>query len=488
VKDDSARTESFRPYGEGMRPRTALYVAAAGYFFVLLDVTIVNVALARIGGDLGAPRSEVQWVVDAYAVVLAACMLTAGDLVDLLGSRRLFLAGLGLFGLGSAACAVAPGAEALIAARAAQGLGAAAILPTSLAIVNQLFPDGGERPRAIGIWAGVGGSALVLGPILGGLLVDPFGWRAIFWINVPLALIALGLAFAFIPATAPASRSRPDLAGQLLGTGALLALVFALIEGGDRGFGSPAAIVSGACALALCFAFALVELDSPRPMLDLRWFRSPGFSGANLGAALMNLGTLGALFAISLDLQDVHGLSPFRTGLNLIPLAAPLAILTPLTGRLAAAVGPGRPAGWGLLCCGCGYLGIAGDPSQLAAPAGWALLALAGVGMAVAVPGLVAGATEALGAERAGIAAAVNNTSRQVGGAIGVALIGGFASISAALAAAGVALLIGGTAALVTMAGGARPIPRRAPRPRRCPDGRPRSPGSAGGRSRSSPS
>jgi DHA2 family methylenomycin A resistance protein-like MFS transporter len=454
--------------------RTALLVASAGYFFVLLDVTIVNVALARIGGDLGAPRAEIQWVVDAYAVVLAACMLTAGDLVDLLGSRRLFLAGLGVFGLGSAACALAPGPGSLIAARAVQGLGAAAILPTSLAIVNQLFPGDGERPRAIGVWAGVGGSALVLGPILGGLLVDPFGWRAIFWINVPLALISLGLAFAFIPAGQGTRTRLPDVAGQLLGTGALLALVFALIDGGSGGFGSPVVVIAGASALALGVAFAIVELNSPRPMLDLRWFKRAEFSGANLGAALMNLGTLGALFAISLHLQDGEGLSPLQTGLNLIPLAAPLALLTPLTGRLAAVVGPRRPAGWGLLCCGCGYLGIAADPSRITAPAGWALLALAGVGMAVAVPGLVAGATEALGAERAGIAAAVNNTSRQIGGAIGVALIGGFASISTSLAASGVALVVGGSAALAAMAGGARPIPRRAPRPRRCPDARPR--------------
>ncbi len=167
----------------------------------------------------------------------------------------------------------------------------------------------------------------------------------------------------------------------MLGTGALLAVVFALIDGGDGGFSSPAVVGSAACALGLGLAFAAVERRSSRPMLDLRWFRRPEFSGANLGAALMNLGTLGALFAISLHLQDGDGLSPLRTGLNLIPLAAPLALLTPLTGRLAAAVGPRGPAGWGLLCCGFGYLGIASDSSQLTAPAGWALLALAGVAM-----------------------------------------------------------------------------------------------------------
>jgi DHA2 family methylenomycin A resistance protein-like MFS transporter len=458
----------------------ALAIASAGYFFVLLDVTIVNVALAKMGSGLGASRSELQWVVDAYALVLAAFMLSAGDLVDRFGSRRLFLAGLALFGIGSTACAAAPGVGFLIGARVLQGFGAAAILPTSLAVVNQLFPAAGDRPRAIGVWAGIGGSALVFGPVLGGLLVGPLGWRAIFWLNVPLVLASLALATAFIPTGTGSAEERADLPGQLLGTGALVAAVFALIEGGREGFGSAPALAGAVVAAALLGAFAVVELRSPAPMLDLRWFARPEFSGANAGSGLMNLGTLGALFAISLYLQQAHGLSPLRTGLNLLPLAAPLALLTPFTGRLVALGGARLPAGLGLLACGCGYLGAAALSGQLTGPAGWALLALAGAGMAVAVPGLVAGATEALGADRAGIASAVNNTSRQVGGAIGVALIGGFGSLSTSLAASGVALLCGGTAALALM--GARRIPRRAPSPRgRCPVGPPRSPASGGG-------
>jgi DHA2 family methylenomycin A resistance protein-like MFS transporter len=188
-------------------------------------------------------------------------------------------------------------------------------------------------------------------------------------------------------------------------------------------------------------------------MLDLRWFARPEFSGANAGSGLMNLGTLGALFAISLYLQQAHGLSPLQTGLNLLPLAVPLAALTPLTGRLVALGGARLPAGLGLLACGCGYLGASAVTPELTAPSGWLLLAMAGAGMAVAVPGLVAGATEALGPGRAGIAAAVNNTSRQVGGAIGVALIGGFGSASTSLAVSAGALLLGGSAALILMPG-----------------------------------
>lgn len=429
----------------------ALTVASAGYFFVLLDVTIVNVALAKIGAGLGGSRSELQWVVDAYALVLAATMLGAGDLADRLGSRRLFLGGLALFGAASTVCALALSATVLIAARAVQGLGAAAILPSSLAIINQLFPDPAERPRAIGIWAGLGGSALVLGPILGGALVGALGWRAIFWANVPLVLGSLIGGVALLPEGPAARAARPDLSGLAFGTTALAGLVFALIEGGRAGFGSVATLAGGAVALAALAGLVGVERRSRRPLLDLSWFRREEFSGANAGSALMNLGTLGGIFAIGLYLQQDRGLSPLAAGLNLVPLALPLAALTPFTGLLVGVAGPRLPASLGLLASGAGYLGTALLADGISNPVGWAFLALAGTGMGVAVPALVAGATEALGPDRAGIAAAVNNTARQVGGAIGVALIGGFAVVSTALAASGAALVLGGITALALM-------------------------------------
>lgn len=460
--------------------RVALYLAGAGYFVVSLDVTIVNVALADIGSGLGASRSELQWVVDAYALILASCMLGAGDLADRLGSRRLLIAGLAIFGLASAACAVAPSAAVLIGARAIEGLGAAAILPATLALVNQLFPDPAERPRAIGVWAGIGGSALVAGPILGGLLVGPLGWRTIFWINLPLTAAEIALARAFLPRSPVAAGHRFDPPGQVLGTVALAALVFALIESGRAGITSGPALAGALSALLAGIAFLAVERRREAPMVDPRWFRRRAFSGANLGSWLMNLGTLGALFSLSLFLQLSHGLSPLRAGLNIVPLAAPLPLLTPFTGRLVAAVGPRRPAGWGLLACGCGYFCVAALGSGVQGPAGWAALALSGTGMAVATPGLVTGATEALGPNRAGIASAINNTSRQVGGAIGVALIGGVSSFAVALTVAGAALLLGGAAALVLMraprrARGAKPIPRRGSLRRdRCPAAPPR--------------
>jgi DHA2 family methylenomycin A resistance protein-like MFS transporter len=466
-------TSSDAPHGR----TPALSVASAGYFFVLLDVTIVNVALARIGTGLGGSRSELQWVVDAYALVLAAGMLGAGDLADRAGSRRLFLAGLVVFGAASALCAIAPDAGVLIGARAVQGLGAAAILPSSLAIVNQLFPDAEERPRAIGIWAGLGGSALVLGPILGGILVGPLGWRAIFWLNVPLVVAALIGAVATLPAGSTAKGMRPDWAGQGLGTAALAGLVFALIEGGKSGFASGPAVAGIVATLVAFIGFVVVERrlsraaayeesvaapsgspSTARPLLDLSWFRRPEFCGANAGAGLMNLGTLGGLFALGLYLQQGEGLSPLEAGLALVPLALPLAALTPFTGRLVGRVGPRLPAGLGLVMSGIGYLGTAlVGSSSIDSPIGWAFLAIAGAGMGIAVPGLVAGATEALGPDRAGIASAVNNTSRQVGGAIGVALIGGLASITTALTFSAAALVLGGLSALVLMGGSSDP-------------------------------
>jgi MFS transporter, DHA2 family, methylenomycin A resistance protein len=478
--------DSETPRGRG----PALAVASAGYFFVLLDVTIVNVALARIGSGLGGSRSELQWVVDAYALVLAAGMLGAGDLADRTGSKRLFLAGLVLFGGASALCAAAPSATVLIGARAIQGLGAAAILPSSLAIVNQLFPDPEERPKAIGIWAGLGGSALVLGPILGGVLVGPLGWRAIFWLNVPLVIAAVIGGLATLPAGSTAKGTKPDWMGQGLGTAALAALVFALIEGGKGGFASAAALAGIGVAIVAFAGFiavegrlsravadkdpAAVDLSAPfapliaargangaeservpgraRPLLDLSWFRRAEFCGANAGAGLMNLGTLGGLFALGLYLQQGEGLSPLEAGLALVPLALPLAALTPFTGRLVGRVGPRLPAGVGLVLSGVGYLGTAlVGASSIDSPSGWAFLVVAGAGMGIAVPGLVAGATEALGPDRAGIASAVNNTSRQVGGAIGVALIGGLSSITTSLTFSAAALLLGGALALALM-------------------------------------
>jgi DHA2 family methylenomycin A resistance protein-like MFS transporter len=254
----------------------------------------------------------------------------------------------------------------------------------------------------------------------------------------------------------PTAEGDADVPGQLLGTIALAALVFALIEGGHSGFGTESVVAAVLIALAALGSFVAVELRRRRPLIDVRWFSRPEFTGANAGAGLMNLGTLGALFALSLFLQDERGLSPLQTGLNLVPLAAPLAIFSLFSGRLIARIGPRVPAGLGLLACAVAYLALSTQEAGIEEPLGWALLALGGTGMGIATPALVAGATEALGPDRAGIASAVNNTSRQVGGAIGIALIGGFAAVDTSLLASGLALAAGGATALVLVGRPAR--------------------------------
>lgn len=426
------------------RDRTALVAVSCGYFFVLLDVTIVNVALSHIGADLHASRSSLQWVVDGYALVLASLLLSAGDVADRVGSRGLLLGGLGLFGVASTVCAVAPSAAVLVAARALQGLGAAAILPSSLTLAGQGAAEESARAERIGIWAGVGSLALVAGPLLGGLLVSGLGWRSVFWLNLPLTVITAALVAATIERTDAHAGRRVDVTGQFTGALVLAGIVLAAIEAGRAGVASAAALVPAGVALVSLAAFLRIERRREQPMLDLRLFRRPSFTAANAGAGLMNLGTLGAIFVISLDLQQVHGTSALQTGVLMVPWALPLAVLAPRVGRLVGRIGPRWPAGLGLTAAGIGYAmlavgGVSADPLTIGAP-----LLLVGLGLAAATPALVAGATSSVEPSRAGMAAAINNAARQSGGAVGVAAVGAVGSIHAALAVSAAALLFGG--------------------------------------------
>ena len=394
---------------------------------MLLDVTIVNVALEPIAHGLGASRSELQWVVDGYALALASLMLSAGQVADAYGRRRVFGAGMAVFGVASVACALAPSAGVLIAGRVLQGIGAAALLPASLALVTAAHEDPHERARAIGIWAGLGSLGLVAGPLLGGVLSEALGWRAVFWASVPVCAAAL-LGLRLVGESRAPARHRLDLAGQLAGTAWLAALVAGLIEGWWI------AIAASLLALAALIA---AERRAAWPMLELRYFHDPAFSSANFGAGMMNLGVLGSLFVLSLLLQGAHGLSPAAAGVRLIPLALPLALIPPFAPRLNAAVG--------LAGTGAGFLALAllGDGASYAAMVG--PLLLAGVSLGFATPALVGRAVAAVPAARAGMAAAVNNTARQTGGAVGVALIGGVAG-ARGFALGGAALLAGALA------------------------------------------
>ncbi len=444
---DEAKTKSSRSGWVQLAP------ACLGYFFVLLDVTVVNVALANMSSDLGTTRDGLQWVVDGYALVLASLMLSAGDIADLVGRRRVFGGGLVLFGTSSLICALAPSAGVLVAGRAIQGLGAAAILPTSLAIINHAFAESEERTKAIGFWAALGSLALVAGPLAGGALVDSIDWRAIFWLNLPLTAIALGLTLGLVEESSDPGERSIDIRGQVFAVGALAGLVFFLIEGGRLGRTSPGVLLAVAIAMIGGIAFLRTELARRDPMLELRYFRDRTFSAANADSALMNLGTLGALFAFSIYLQQEQGESPIQAGLHILPWTGTLAIFAIAGSRIAQRLGPRLPAGLGLGLTGVSFIAVALLPSQDGVAA-LVVLGLAGVGLGVATPALVSAATAAVPAPRAGMAAAVNNTARQAGGAIGVALIGAIATIRLAMGVAGGILMLGGAIALGLIQGG----------------------------------
>jgi len=407
-----------------------LLVMCVGYFLVLLDVTIVNVALPQIGARLGSGVSGLQWVVDGYALALAALLLAGGTVGDLHGHRRVVLSGLAVFGLASAGCGLAPGVGVLIAARVVQGVGAALLLPGTLAIISNAFPGRAEQARAIGIWAGVGSVALPAGPLLGGALVTGVGWRAVFFLNVPIVIVAGVAAARAVDESRKPQARRLDRAGVTLGALFLAAVTFAVIEAGHGGLGAPviAAVMIAALAAA---GFLAVERSSPDPMLPLGLFRRPAFSTANAVAGVMNLGTLGLLFLLTMYLQTVQHRSALAAGVALLPLFLPLAVLAPLAGRLTARIGSRLPMAAGLVLAAAGVALLARlTPTSPYLDLLPAMLAW-GIGLGVLTPAVVAAAVAAVDPGRAGLASGVNNTARQAGGAIGIAAYGAIAGTAA---------------------------------------------------------
>ena len=409
-------------------PWLVLVVMCVGYFLVLLDVTIVNVALPKIGSGLHANVSALQWVVDGYALALASLMLAGGTVGDLSGHKRIVLSGLIVFGLGSVGCGLAPGAGVLVGARIAQGVGAAMLLPGTLAIISHAFPDGPEQAKAIGVWAGIGSLALPAGPLLGGALIAAFGWRSVFLINVPIVLVALVVAIVVVKESTDRRGRRLDLAGVALGVAFLTAVTFAFIEGGHLGAGSPTVLGAAVAAIVLLATFLAVERrQGERAMLPVALFQRTEFSVANAAAWAMNLGTLGSLFVLTLFLQSTQGRSPLTAGLAMIPLFAPLAVISPLAGRLNSRIGPRLPIAVGFVLTAVGLAlltaSTGGTGYLLLLPA----FLLWGVGLGIVTPAVVAAAIAAVPADRAGLASAINNTARQAGGAIGIALAGSIA-------------------------------------------------------------
>lgn len=400
-----------------------LVAVCVGYFMVILDTMVVNVALPALSRNLHASTTGLQWILDAYSLVFAALLLSAGALADSRGAKAVFQAGLGLFALASAACGLAPSTGALIAARAAQGLGAALAVPASLALLAAAYPELAARRRALGIWGGVAGVAAGAGPVVGGALVSGFGWRSVFFVNVPVGAAGVALAAAVLPA--PTRRPRgADPAGQLAGVVSLAGLTFALIEAGRAGWSAPSVLAGLAAFLAAGAILLVIERRTADPMLPLPLFRSSTFCAASTVGLLINLGFYGELFVMSLYLQAVRGLSPLLAGVALVPQAAMAVVGSTASGRIMARTGPRLPMLVGLGVGGAGLLGLLVVAAHTSSPVLVAPFMATGLGMSLTMPAATAAVMEAAPAERSGLASGTINAARQVGGVIGVALLG----------------------------------------------------------------
>ncbi|MHB1593054.1 MAG: MFS transporter [Streptosporangiaceae bacterium] len=454
--------------GSAGRGTGALAAICVAYFVVILDTTVVNVALPALGRGLHTTTTGLEWVVDAYSLAFAALLLSAGALADRRGARAVFQAGVGLFACASLACGLAPSTGVLVAARAVQGIGAALAVPASLALLQAAFDDQAARRRAFGIWGGVAGIAAGTGPVLGGALVGWLGWRAVFFVNLPIAALGLALGARHLPAPAPRPHGA-DPAGQAAGVIALFALTAALIEAGGKGWTSEV-VLGGLGIFALAgAAFVAIEHSSTAAMLPLGLFTSTSFTAASTVGLLINLGFYGELFVLSLYLQQVHRMSPLLAGVALLPQMAMAVVGSTVSGRVMAQRGPRTPmlAGLTLGAAGLGALGAAAGPHQPYWPLAAAMVAV-GFGMSFTMPAATAAVMEAAPAARGGLASGTLNAARQAGGVVGVALLGtlvarqgGFAGgLRAAMAMAAGAFALG---ALLTAIGVPVPATNRRP-------------------------
>ncbi|KQV58956.1 MFS transporter [Caulobacter sp. Root343] len=402
--------------------------ASFGFFVTQLDVTIVNVALDAIGGAFHAPTAQLQWVVDAYILALAAMLLSAGAIGDRVGPRRAFVAGLVLFGVTSAACGFAASPSALILARVAQGAAGALLIPPSLALIAHAA-DGDDRKRAsaVGWWTAAGGVSIALGPVLGGLLVESLGWRWVFFVNLPVCALGAALTLMVVPPTPPKPKIPFDIPGQIVAVAAVSLLVGGLIEGGHRGWGGAplAALVAG---LFLAAAFVLFERRAEHPAMPLSVFRKrPAWTAVVVGSVL-NFAYYGLIFVLGLYMLRALHWSPSRAGLAFLPLTATFIVSNLLSGGLVARFGARAVTAGGVLVAAGGYALTArlGAGSTLADMLpGFAVIPL---GMGVAIPALTSGLLASVDRHEAGAASGTLNACRQVGGAAGVAIFGALAA------------------------------------------------------------
>jgi EmrB/QacA subfamily drug resistance transporter len=410
------------------RRMLVLAICCMSLFIVGLDVTIVNVALPSIGHELHAGVSGLQWTVDAYTLVLASLLMLSGSTADRVGRRRTFQVGLAIFTVGSLLCSLAPGLGWLVAFRMVQAVGGSMLNPVAMSIITNVFTDRKERARAIGIWGGVFGLSMALGPIAGGLLVDTVGWRGIFWVNVPIGIAAIVLTALFVPESRAPRARKLDPVGQLLIIVMLASLVYGLIEAPGSGWASAKILTCFGIAVLALAALVAYEPRRAEPLIDVRFFRSAPFSGA-VAIAICAFAALGGFLLVNtLYLQDVRNLSPLLAGAYLLPMAAMTAICSPFSGRIVGSAGTRPP----LIVAGAAITGGALILTQLATSTPAVLLLISyvlfGIGFGMVNAPITNSTVSGMPISQAGVAAGVASTSRQIGSSLGVAVIGSTAA------------------------------------------------------------
>ncbi|SFI30258.1 MFS transporter, DHA2 family, methylenomycin A resistance protein [Collimonas sp. OK307] len=407
--------------------RRVLAATSLSYAVVILDTSIVNVALERISGALATDIAGLQWVVNAYILSFASLLLTGGTLADRYGARNVYLAGLAVFTLASAWCGVADELGVLIMARVLQGCGAALLLPASLTLIKHVFPDAGERAAAIGIWAGCGGAAMAAGPLAGGILIHFFDWRSIFLANLPFGLLGIWLTWRIGRDYKPALARRLDPGGQCTAILALGALVAVLIEGPVLGWHNLPIVAGMVLGFGAGSIFLALQSRRKDAMLPLSFFRNGAFSGSALVSMVSALTFYGLVFVLSLYFQQVQGYSPLRTGLAFLPLTALVTAGSMVSNRMVKSYGPRRLVSAALVCYAIGFLGLLASISTATSSYWLLVLPMPAIGFAAGLitPAATAALMAAVEPERAGVAAGVLNSARQTGAALGVAVFGG---------------------------------------------------------------
>ena len=413
------------PVSAGDRRRWwTLAVLCLSLLMTVLDTTVVNVALPTLSRELHASSSALEWIVDSYTLLFAGLLLLGGAIGDRYGRHLTLPAGLVVFGAGSVAAAVSSSAAELIAARAVMGAGAALVMPATLSILSGVFPNTTERAKAIGIWSAVSGLGIAIGPTLGGLLLEHFAWSSIFLVNLPVIAVALIAGRKLIPASRAPRPPRLDAPGAALSVAGLSALTYTLIQAPDNGWTSTATLATSAVSLLLLGAFAVVQLRTTEPMVDLRLFQNPRFAGASASVMALFFALTAATFLLTQVYQFVLGLSPLQAGLRALPPALMVAVVSPLGARLAQKTGPRTPIAAGLALATAGLILYATATASSGYLHYMLAMSVIGTGIGLAMAPATQSIMSALPPAKAGVGSAINDTTRNLGSVLGIAVIG----------------------------------------------------------------